>query len=150
MYATILVTLDVSSADRVILEHIKQLAKKMGSHIVLLHVADGWAARRFGQEAVSEETIRDTVYLADLQAEFTREGIEAETVLAYGEPADEIVKWVKSHNCDLIAMSTHGHKGLTDLLLGWTASRVQHEIDVPVLMLRAKRKEDIPSGKQLP
>ena len=90
-------------------------------------MADGWAARRFGPDSVSEEVNEDTLYLANIQKEFEATGIAARTELAYGEPADEIVKWVENNACDLVAMSTHGHKGLADFLFGWTASRVQHD-----------------------
>ncbi|MDR3641026.1 MAG: universal stress protein [Humidesulfovibrio sp.] len=137
MYESILVTLDTTPTDRAIIEHIKPLAKLLDSKVALLHVADGWAARRFGPDAVSEEVEQDAAYLAKVRAEFEAEGIPARTELAYGEPAVEIVKWVERNRCDLVAMSTHGHTGLSDLVLGWTASRVQHEVSVPVLMLRA-------------
>jgi nucleotide-binding universal stress UspA family protein len=137
MYGTILITLDATPTDRAIIEHIKLLAKRLDSQVILLHVADGWSARRFGADAVSEEVDQDTFYLAKVQAEFEAAGIPAKAELAYGDPVAEIVKWVKSNVCDLVAMSTHGHTGLADLVLGETASRVQHEVSVPVLMLRA-------------
>jgi len=137
MYDTILVTLDATPTDRAIIEHIKPLAKLLGSRVVLMHVADGWAARRFGADAVSDEVDSDTAYLSKVREEFAEAGIPAKTELAYGDPAGEIVKWVLSKGCDLVAMSTHGHTGLADLVLGYTASRVQHDISVPVLMLRA-------------
>lgn len=137
MYATILVTLDLSPTDRGILEHVKKLAKHLGSRVVALHVVDGWAARRFGAEAVSEEIHNDTAYMETIRQELEQEGINVACELAYGEPAEEIVKWVRQNPCDLVAMGTHGHKGLVDFVLGWTASRVQHELDVPVLMLRS-------------
>jgi len=106
--------------------------------VVLLHVADGWAARTYGPDAVSPEITEDTAYLQKVRGEFQSEGIPTEAELAYGDPADEIVKWVKHKGCDLVAMSTHGHRFLADVFLGTTASRVQHRISVPVLLLRAK------------
>jgi len=138
MYDTILVTLDGTPSDRVIIEHIKQLAKLAQSRLVLLHVADGWAARTYGPDAVSPEIAEDTAYLAKVRGEFQAAGIPADAELAYGEPADEIIKWVRQKGCDLVAMSTHGHRFLADLFLGTTASRVQHSISAPVLLLRAK------------
>jgi universal stress protein A len=137
MYKTILVTLDGTPSDRTIIEHIKQLAKLMHSRLVLLHVADGWAARTFGADAISPEITEDKAYLAEVQAEFLSAGIPAETELAYGEPADEIVKWVQKGECDLVAMSTHGHRFVSDLLLGTTATRVRHSVGVPVLLLKS-------------
>ena len=138
MYDTILVTLDGTPSDRAIIEHIKQLAKLAHSRLVLLHVADGWAARTYGPDAVSPEISEDTAYLEKVLAEFQSMGIPAQAELAYGEPANEIIKWVKQKGCDLVAMSTHGHRLLADVFLGTTATRVQHSVSVPVLLLRAK------------
>jgi universal stress protein A len=138
MYKTILVTLDGTPTDEAIIGHVKELAKLSHSRVVLLHVADGWAARTYGSDAVSPEITQDTAYLKKVQAEFQAEGIPAQAELAYGDPVTEIVKWVKQKGCDLVAMSTHGHRFLADLFLGTTASRVQHSIKVPVLLLRAK------------
>jgi nucleotide-binding universal stress UspA family protein len=138
MYKTILVTLDGTPTDQVIIEHVKRLAKFAQGRVVLLHVADGWAARTYGPDAVSPEITEDTAYLDKVRSDFQRAGISADAELAYGEPVTEIVKWVEQKGCDLVAMSTHGHRFLADLFLGTTASRVQHSISVPVLLLRAK------------
>jgi nucleotide-binding universal stress UspA family protein len=138
MYEKILVTLDGTPSDRAIVEHIQQLAKLAQSRLVLLHVADGWAARTYGSDAVSPEIAEDTAYLEKVRAEFQAAGIPAEAELAYGDPSKEIIKWVQHKGCDLVAMSTHGHRFLADIFLGTTASRVQHSIRVPVLLLRAK------------
>jgi nucleotide-binding universal stress UspA family protein len=138
MYNKILLTLDATPSDRVIIEHVKQLAKLSQGRVVLLHVADGWAARTFGPDAVSPEITEDTAYLNRIQSEFESAGISAQAELAYGDPPKEIIKWVEQKGCDLVAMSTHGHRFLADLFLGVTATRVQHNIRVPVLLLRAK------------
>ena len=106
--------------------------------MVLLHVADGWAARTYGPDAVSPEITEDTAYLKRVRAEFQSVGIPADAELAYGDPVTEIVKWVQQKGCSLVAMSTHGHRFLADLFLGTTAIRVQHSLSVPVLLLRAK------------
>jgi nucleotide-binding universal stress UspA family protein len=105
---------------------------------VLLHVADGWAARTYGKDAVSPEIAEDTAYLDKVRSEFQVMDIPAEAELAYGEPVKEIIRWIEQKGCDLVAMSTHGHRFLADIFLGTTASRVQHSISVPVLLLRAK------------
>jgi nucleotide-binding universal stress UspA family protein len=138
MYETILVTLDGTPSDRAIIDHVKQLAKLAHSRLVLLHVADGWAARAYGPDAVSPEITEDTTYLQKVREEFQSAGIPTEAELAYGEPAREIIKWVEQKGCDLVAMSTHGHRFLADVFLGATASRVRHSISAPVLLLRAK------------
>jgi nucleotide-binding universal stress UspA family protein len=138
MYRRILIPLDATPTDRAILDHVKPLAKLMGSQVVLLHVATGWAAQWFGRNAVSPEVDEDNAYLTSVLEEFRSAGIPAETELAYGDPATEIVRWVSEHGCDLVAMSTHGHRYLADVFLGTTAIRVQHKVKVPVLLLRAK------------
>ena len=138
MYRCILVTLDTTPTDLVIINHAKALAKTMGSEVVLLHVADGWAARTIGPDAVSPEVDEDKAYLAGIREQFEIEGIRTRAELAFGDPVQEIVRRVESGGCDLVAMSTHGHRFLADLFLGTTANRVQHRVNVPVLLLRAK------------
>jgi nucleotide-binding universal stress UspA family protein len=139
MYKTILITLDGTKTDRAIVEHVKPLALMMGSQVTLLHVADGWAARLFGPDAVSPEVSEDKAYLESIRAEFTEAGIQAETSLAFGEPAKEIVRWVHQNSCDLVAMSTHGHRFFGDLFLGTTARQVRHSIKTPLLLVRGER-----------
>ena len=139
MYNTILVTLDITPTDRAIIEHVKVLAKLANSKVVLLHVADGWAARIFGRDAISPEITEDTAYLKNVCNEYQSIAIPAEFRLEYGDPVKEIVKWVQNEGCDLVAMSTHGHKFLADIFLGTTASRVQHSVNVPVLLLKANK-----------
>ncbi len=138
MYNNILVTLEGTVADRAIIEHVKALAQLMHSRVALLHVADGWAARMFGPDAVSPEVKEDGAYLEKVRSEFQLAGIQATAELAYGEPGDEIVKWVERKGCDLVAMSMHGHRLVADLFLGSTVRRVRHNIIVPLLLLRAK------------
>jgi len=138
MYNKILVTLDATPSDRAIIEHIKVLAKLANSRVVLLHVADGWAARTYGPDALSPEITEDTAYLQKIRAEFESAGVTADAELAYGDPGNEIVKWVEKKGCDLVAMSTHGHGFLADLFLGSASHRVRHKIRVPVLLLRGK------------
>ncbi|HEY4328775.1 MAG TPA: universal stress protein [Phycisphaerae bacterium] len=138
MYKRIFVTLDASPCDRTIIDHIKELAKLCGSNVTLLHVADGWAARRFGKEAVSAEITEDTEYLQKVQGELQNAGIPTAAHLLFGEPRAEILKWLDANPCDLLAMGTHGHKFLGDLVLGTTASHIQHRVDMPVLLLRKR------------
>jgi nucleotide-binding universal stress UspA family protein len=139
MYERILVTLDTTATDRAIIDHVKALARAVrAKRVVLLHVADGWAARTHGADAVSPEISEDTAYLARVEAEFREADIPTESALAFGDPTTEIVRWVEREGCDLVAMSTHGHRFVADIFLGTTATRVQHRISVPVLLLRAR------------
>ncbi len=138
MYKTILVTLDATATDRAIIEHVKKLAKFMESRVVLLHVATGAVAQWHGTNAGGEEVEEGQAYLDAVRDEFEAFGVSADAELAYGRPpAKQIVKWVQEHDCDLVAMSTHGHRLLGDLFLGATACEVRHCLNVPVLLLKA-------------
>ncbi len=140
MYQKILIPLENSVADRAILEHIRPLAKWGRASLLLMHVADGWVARNYDRLnlAESDEMKVDRAYLEGVGKMLRDEGFEVETVLAMGEPSDEIVKFARKHHVDLIAMSTHGHRFISDLLYGSTADKVRHLVDVPVLLLKAK------------
>ena len=139
MYKTILLTLDGTPTDRAIIEHIKSLAKLAQSRVVLLHVADGWAARTFGPDAVSPEITEDTAYLRRVQAEFSAAEIPAEIELAYGSPPVEILKITEKLNCDLIAMAGHGHRLFGDIFHGSTITQVRHKTLIPLLLVRANK-----------
>jgi nucleotide-binding universal stress UspA family protein len=139
MYHKILIALDATESDETILRHVSVLARSFDSALVIMHVADGWAARLFGANAVSREIDEDKLYLEGVRARLAGEGLRVEAELAYGDPADEIVKWVTTRGCDLIAMSTHGHRFISDLLYGSTADMVRHRVDVPVLLLKARK-----------
>ena len=140
MYRRILVAVENSSADRTILEHVTKLAKLTGAELLLVHVADGWAARNFDQLKLreSEEMKSDRAYLEGLRETLAAQGFTVQTKLAMGDPATELIRSAEEQGVDLIAMSTHGHRFLADVLHGTTADRVRHLVKVPVLLLRAQ------------
>ena len=140
MYQRILVAVEHSDADRTILEHVRELAKLTGAELLLVHVADGWAARNFDRLNLreSDEIKQDRAYLESLKSTLAADGLSVRTALAMGDPSDEIIRVSKEENVDLIAMSTHGHRFLSDLIHGTTADRVRHLVKVPVLLLRAQ------------
>jgi len=141
MYRRILVAVENSGADRTILDHVTELARLTGAELLLVHVADGWAARNYDQLQLreSEEMKSDRGYLDRLRDELHARGLKVETRLAMGDPATELIKVSQEQNVDLIAMSTHGHRFIKDILLGATADKVRHIVKVPVLLLRAQR-----------
>ena len=140
MYRHILIPLENSPADETILTHIKPLARMTGARLLLVHVSDGWVARNFNQLklAESEEMRDDRAYLEKRGRELTGEGFSCEAMLALGEPSGEIIKIAREKDVDLIAMTTHGHRLIGDILHGATADKVRHEVDVPVLLLKVK------------
>ena len=140
MYRRILVAVENSDADRTILTHVTGLARLTGAELLLVHVADGWAARHFDdlQLRESEEMKADRAYLEQLCADLVRDGLKVEARLAMGDPATELIRVASEQQVDLIAMSTHGHRYFADLLHGTTADKVRHLVKVPVLLLRAQ------------
>ena len=140
MYKTILIPVENRETDQTILQHIRPLARLTKAKLLLLHVADGWAARNFDQLKLqeSEEIKQDRAYLSNLEAELRSEGFQVESLLAMGEPATEIIKLAQKEPVDLIAMSTHGHRFISDILYGATADKVRHSVNIPVLLLKVK------------
>jgi nucleotide-binding universal stress UspA family protein len=145
MYKHILVAVENSAADRTIIDHVRQLAGLTGARLLLVHVADGWAARHYNalQLRESEEMAIDRQYLEQLTAQLMASGFETRWRLAMGDPAREIMRVASEEKVDLIAMSTHGHRWLNDLLRGATADRVRHGVMVPVLLLRVQPQEAV-------
>ncbi len=142
MYKHILIPLENSPADEAILQHVRGLARLTGARLTLVHVADGFMARNQEQLGLDEsvEMREDRAYLKQREDELAAEGFTVNAILACGEPADHIVAIAERDGCDLIAMSTHGHRLIGDLILGSVASEVRHRTEVPVLMVRVPRK----------
>ena len=142
MYRKILVALENSQADQALLPHITQLARQLGSNLLLVHVADGWVARNFNKLklAESEEMKADRAYLEQTVARLRAEGLSVSAHLALGDPPTELLKAAQAEQCDLIAMTSHGHRLLGDLLFGSTIHEVRHKTSIPVLLVRAGTK----------
>ena len=138
MYKRILVPVENSPYDKAILAHVRDLARLTGASVLLIHVADGFAARNANQLHLreSEEMRLDLEYLELKAEELKRDGLDADSVLAGGDPAREIAEAADREKCDLIAMSTHGHRWLKDLIYGSVASEVRHISRIPVLLVR--------------
>ena len=138
VYNRILVPLENSPTDAVILAHVCRLANMAGSRLLLIHVADGFAARNLEQLKLreSEEMKKDRAYLDATSAKLAAEGFDVEAILASGDPAAEISSTAEREQCDLIAMGTHGHRFVADLIYGSVANEVRHRSLVPVLMVR--------------
>ncbi len=138
MYKRILVPVENSAYDDVIIAHVRKLARVSNASLALIHVADGWAARNLKQLNLreSEEMQRDRKYIEDLAASLRQEGFQVDAILAGGDPGEEIAAAADRERCDLIAMTTHGHRGLADVIRGSVANVVRHTSMVPVLLVR--------------
>ena len=140
MYKTILVPLENSPADAAIIAHVQPLARLAGARVILVHVADGYAARNQQQLDLedSEEIQADRAYLEKRRQELAQVGLDVTAMLVCGDPADQILGIAEREKCDLIAMSTHGHRFIKDVLLGSVANTVRHRTDIPVLLVRGQ------------
>jgi nucleotide-binding universal stress UspA family protein len=145
MYHRILVALENGEADESLLPHVTELASRLGSELLLLHVADGWAARHFDnlQLTESEEMKADRNYLEGLASQLRAQGLKASTHLALGDPPAEILKAAEEKQCDLIAMTTHGHRFFGDLLFGSTIHEVRHRTAIPILLVRSTQRPSL-------
>ena len=139
MFKKILVALDHSNADAALLPRVKELARLTRAGVLLIHVSTGWAAQWQSDLNLSDsrEMQEDREYLERMRAELEREGFEVEALHALGKPSEEILKAARAKNCDLIAMTTHGHRLLRDLLYGETIEKVRHESEIPIFLVRA-------------
>ncbi|HEY9425770.1 MAG TPA: universal stress protein [Gemmatimonadaceae bacterium] len=144
MYKRILVPLEHSPYDAAILEHVARLSRVCHASLILIHVADGWAARYFDDLHLreSEEMRVDREYLDRVAAELEADGLQVDAILASGDPAHEITAAAERERCDLIAMSTHGHRFFSDLVYGSVAESVRHRSMVPVLMVRGTKSSE--------
>jgi nucleotide-binding universal stress UspA family protein len=143
LYKKILIPLDNSATDEAILIHIRQLARLSGGSLILVHVADGFAARLQDQLnlADSEEIKKDQVYVNQIAANLRKDGFDARAILVQGkEPVDGILSVAQDEGCDLIAMATHGHRGIEDMILGSVADTLRHRTNIPILMIRSSFK----------
>ena len=143
MYKTILVPIENSAADRTILDHVESLARLTGARVIVMHVADGWAARHFDELNLreSEEMQADRAYLARVRGELQQRGLDADAILRMGDPAKEICRVAEELGVDLIAMATHGHTGVSDMIHGQTVDHVRHKVRMPVLLLKRRQAE---------
>ena len=142
MYRKILVALDTTASDLELLPAITQLAVLMKSELLLLHVADGWVARNFDQLnlAESEEMKEDWRYLEETATRVRADtGLEVSTRLAMGSPPDQILKVAEGEKCDLIALASHGHRLIGDIIHGSTIEAVRHHARVPIFAVPPKK-----------
>jgi nucleotide-binding universal stress UspA family protein len=140
MFTKILVALDHSKADGFLLPYIKDLARLTGAEILLLHVSTGWAAQ--WQEDLnlsdSKEIKEDREFLEKVSAELRQENLRVSVKHLSGDPARAILKTSESEHCDLIAMTAHGHRLISDVIYGTTITKVRHESNIPIFLVKAE------------
>ena len=143
LFTHILVPLENTRADETILVHARRIAHYCGARMTILHVADGFAARHQDRLDESPEIKQDREYLGTRREELLKDGLEVEAVLEFGDPAERILAFAHESGVDLITMATHGHRGLSDIILGSAASSVRHRTDIPVLLVRVPHDSSV-------
>ena len=140
MFKKILVALDHSKADDVLLPRVKDLEKLTQAEILLLHVSTGWAAQWQDNLNLSDsqEIKEDREFLEHVAEGLRGEGFRVTARHERGEPARAILKAARGEHCDLISMDTHGHRLISDLIHGTTITRVRHESTIPLFLVRAE------------
>ena len=133
MYKKILVPLDCSPADEVVIEHIMKLAKLHPSQVILLRAEE---EHPYGLH--HNGVAKSTHYMESVKKRFEGASIKCEIVLAKGDPTQSILTNAETLGCDLIAMATHGHRVFMDFILGSVATAVRHSTDIPVLLIRQR------------
>ena len=133
LYKNILVTIDCSKVDDVIIDHIIKLAKIHGSRVNLLHVIHSHTLDQ--NQCLSEKSQK---YLDKYKKKFNKEKISVNIIIRGGEPENEIIKEIEDNNYDLIAMATHGHQHFMDFIYGSVSNKLKHKTKIPILLMKGK------------
>ena len=140
VYRKILVPLDHTVRDPEAIAHAAAIARSYGAKLYLMHVEEGVTSQVYGPLALTAEVQAGRQYLDEVAASLRAQGIEVETAMCHSQdPRQEIVRYAREIEADLLVMGAHGHKGLQDLVFGTTINAVRHVLDVPILVVRHER-----------
>jgi universal stress protein A len=134
VYRKILVAMDCSPVDDVILDHASALAVQNDAEVRLLHVVH---SHTLDQDRALREQAGP---LLESRCEALRAGgVDAHVVIRSGEPDEEILREIEAGGYDLVAMATHGHSFIGSLLFGSVSSTLKRRISVPLLLIGPRR-----------
>jgi manganese transport protein len=139
LFANIGVALDNSAIDELAISRAMSLAKIHRAELTLIHITDSPAVQVYGEEMIDEHAREDMAYIFEVAAILRQQGYKVKPILASGKPAAEIVKISKAEGIDLLILGSHGHKFFGDMFFGETASTVRHNLDIPTLVVKAKK-----------
>lgn len=145
-YKNVLIPLDGSRLSEHILPHARRLVELFGTKVWFLHVINTDLVDSFNvlKEGMHEkegeiiETIRN--YFSTLEKRIKETGTSYELVIKKGNPAETICDFANENDMDLIAMSTHGHGGISRCLLGSVADKVVQSSSRPVLLIKGEEE----------
>jgi len=135
--------LDFSGADSAVLSHAVSHAKAYGrgAKLILLHVVESGSARMMGSEIEDVEAKKDLERLDLYRTELADLGIDTDTGLGFGNPADSLADLIKQHSPDLVILGSHGHNMVGDFVHGTTVERLRHSVSAPVLVVSASQEK---------
>jgi len=137
-FKNIAVALENSDRDAEIISAAITMAKKYHSRLTLIHVADAPGTIVYGDKSSSLHSRQDEAYLEDLAREIEEKDLPVETLLLFGDPANELIQTINENDFDLLIVGAHGHRGVGDWVHGATIDKVRHEITIPVLIVHTR------------
>ncbi len=140
---TILVPLDGSAEAARVLPAATKMAQGFTGAILLMHVLQDVPETHPAQHHSREE--QALRYLADVAGRLKKDGVQADTLIAQGDPATHIEDLVKAQRVDMIAIATHGRMGIDLLTHGSTTDEVLHHVTIPMLIYHPLKSEDAPT-----
>ena len=132
VYKKILVAIDCSPVDEVILKHVSALAKQNEAQVYLMHVVH---SHTLDQDRILHEKTSEC--MQSCQKQLQEQGIDAAVIIRSGEPDRQILKEIRENDYDLVAMATHGHNFIGDLLFGSVSRTLKHKITIPLLLIKS-------------
>jgi nucleotide-binding universal stress UspA family protein len=140
----LLMPVDGSERSLDALPGVVELAELFDTQVVLLRVLE--EGKRRPPEEVPEKAEEQ---LRSMAKAIERKGVETQSLIVKGDPAGQILKAVGAHEIDMIAMATHGRRGLARVTLGSVTEKVLRSAPVPILVTRslAPAKEKKPVGR---
>ena len=144
----LLVPMDTPEEADQLLPPVIELARLFDARVVLLHVLKPEELKKAdaGARRAEEESL-----LSRLASRLEEEKVEAQTSIAKGDPAKEILEAARANEIDLIAMSTHAKSGFLRLFSSGVTEKVLRESTCPLLVVHATvpgtgRREQDPAG----
>jgi nucleotide-binding universal stress UspA family protein len=140
IYERILVPLDGSQLAEVALPYAEELAGRLDSEVILIHVSESAEAPHYHmQQLYIEQTSEATKHGAGRYIQKPEgKAIKVESRVVVGSPAEEIVQHADKEDIGLIVMATHGRSGIRRWALGSVAAKVVKATKRPVALIRAK------------
>jgi manganese transport protein len=146
-YQRIGVAVELEGRDDAVLTQAAALARIHQAKLLAIHVVEGFGAAFHGAATDDEESRSDRHRITELAEHLRHDGLDAQGVLGFGKPADELVRLVHEQQIDLLVVGSHGHRFLADLALGQTVTPVLHRLSIPVLVVPGRPGDGNPKSE---